>query len=268
MKFSLFLAFVFSSLQSILAIEGIPAIVRVPLVTPEFASKIKDLEIANPDHIILNEYEWSNPNSAFEGKTDYFVVNSNGHRILSMSPIPLTSFGIWNTPVFTDVNNGEVFIPSLQIQDNRNGINDWDNVDGILDNFFHYGEFTIGNERVYVVVCYLNDLSHPMVILTWGEESTIMDPGVIWDFFIDSPTTEPFTKTELLINDVVGEEGFVDGIYLFVDTPKDFRDFTLEKTSSGDMNSWSALIEPYMIYGQTVIYYVPKEDIGFFRVME
>lgn len=251
---------------------------RAPLVSKSFATNIaKYKAIAgsqmHPNHFVDVEGDWSNAYSSGQGEFDYIVVkanNTDGGRILKMYP-PATSLdGIISLPGFVDVLTGESFMPSVQTQDNRNGMNDYDTSMGwLLDNYFHYGSLVIGKDTFHIVIAYMGSLRYPTVSLNWGEGSSILDPGTIMDFLSDPSTEDPFTETETMIT-VVKDQGFPNETYLLVGSPKEYTHIKIEV--SNDLKVWKTVnpeLVPYVIYGDVIMYGLPStEGISFFRAVE
>lgn len=274
------LKFIVSLLVSLLfgfSVLGADPVVRFPLVSDRLLtniSKFKDASATQtyPDHYMPNEGTWSNSGSAAQNNYDIFVVktaNKDGGRILKMLPIPTTYQGMhYNGLVFVDVLTGETFTPVLLDQDNRNGWNDYDmDSNRLLQNYFHYGSFEIDGENIYVVVGYRGTPRYPTVMLTWGSDSNIADPGTIIDSFemvsVEQPATKTSVEIKLFENDTKG--GF--GAYLLATSPKEFGKVAVEVST--DLKNWTRVYpEVLAIWGQSTVYYVPENEIGFYRAVE
>lgn len=232
------------------------SIIRIPRVSVECGKRIASLDT---NHCVLTENRWSNPNSSIEKKPDYFVVGSivkeDGARILQMNPFRTDSNGVEQPPNFTDIMTGETRILPYQTVDNRKS--------GGSD-YYHHGVIAIGDDKYFVTVAYDGDVHHPVVSITWGKGSDILNPGDMLDSF-EVIATETVTEKKVMISRVSGQDGVPDGIYLFVDSPKAYGEFNLMESS--DLGSWkkSDMI-PYIIYGNSVIYKIGTEKAGFFKV--
>lgn len=246
--------FVLTLLSFITISSKADSILRIPKVSVEFGKRIASMDT---NHCVLTENTWSNPNSSIERKSDYFVVGSvkeDGARILQMNPFKTDSNGVEQPPRFTDIVTGEERVLPYQTVDNRkNGGSD----------YYHHGFITIGEDKYYVVVAYEGDMQHPVVMITWGKGSDILNPGEMTDSF-EVIATETVTEQKVTISKVTGQDGVPDGVYLFVDSPKAYGEFKL--MGSTDLVQWAkSEMSPYIIYGNSVIYKI-TEKTSFFKV--
>lgn len=251
-----FILTIIISLVSTLTIKA-DSILRIPKVSVEFGERIASLNL-DTNHCTLTEGQWSNPNSSILKKPDYFVVGSvvreDGARILQMNPFRTDANGVEQPPNFTDVVTGETRILPYQTVDNRkNGGSD----------YYHHGIIAIGDDKYYVVVAYDGDMQHPVVMITWGKGSDILKPGDMVDSF-EVIATETVTEQKVTISKITNQDGVPDGVYLFVDSPKAFGEFTLMESSDLDHWAKSGML-PYIIYGNSVIYKI-IEKTSFFKV--
>ncbi len=248
--------FVLTLLSFITISSKADSILRIPKVSVEFGKRIASMDT---NHCVLTENTWSNPSSSIEKKPDYFVVRSivkeDGARILQMNPFRTDSNGVEQPPRFTDIVTGEEKVLPYQTVDNRK--------DGGND-YYHHGILTLGDDKYYVVVAYDGDMQHPVVMITWGKGADILKPGDMVDSF-EVIATETVTEQKVTISRITNQDGVPDGVYLFVDSPKSYGEFTLMESS--DLNSWAkSQMLPYIIYGDTVIYKIDIEKAGFFKV--
>ncbi len=232
------------------------SILRIPKVSVECGKRIASLDT---NQCVRTEGLWSNPSSSINKKPDYFVVGSvkeDGARILMMSPFKTDSNGVEQPPSFSDAVTGETKVLPYQTVDNRK--------DGGSD-YYHHGVIAIGDDKYYVVVAYEGDMQHPVVSITWGKGSDILNPGDMMDSF-EVISTETVTEQKVTISKVAGQDGVPDGVYLFVDSPKSYGEFKLMESS--DLGSWKKSdMVPYIIYGDSVIYKIADiEKAGFFKV--
>lgn len=251
-------------------------IVRAPRVSEKLKEKIDYYKkVAEgqkyPNHFVSVEGQWSNEYSSAQELPDYFVVkasNRDGGRILKMSPIGTVFGGMSVPPVFTDVLTGEVFFPSLQTQDVRNGPYDYTSTDGrLLENYFQYGSLVIHGDVYNIVIAYADTPRYPTVSMTWGAESDLMHAGTIIDTFDDVSVEDPATETEVWLHNSKGEVGLSDGLYLLVSSPKEVAQLRIE--TSTDLKSWREMtVQPYYIFGDVIVYQIPSANLGFFRAKE
>lgn len=248
--------FIIALLLSLIATSSkAESIIRIPRVSVEFGKLIASQDT---NHCVLTENRWSNPNSSIEKKPDYFVVGSivreDGARILQMNPFRTDSNGVEQPPNFTDIMTGETRVLPYQTVDNRKS--------GGSD-YYHHGVITIGEDKYYIVVAYDGDVHHPVVSITWGKGSDILNPGDMMDSF-EVIATETATEQKVTISKVSGQNGVPDGVYLFVDSPKAYGEFNLMESS--DLGSWTKSgMVPYIIYGSSVIYKIAEKS-SFFKV--
>jgi hypothetical protein len=232
------------------------SILRIPKVSVECGKRISAMDT---NHCVLTENTWSNPNSSIEKKPDYFVVGSvvreDGARILQMNPFRTDSNGVEQPPNFTDIMTGETRILPYQTVDNRKS--------GGSD-YYHHGVIAIGDDKYFVTVAYDGDVHHPVVSITWGDGSSILNPGKMMDSF-EVIATETVTEQKVTISKVSKQDGVPDGVYLFVDSPKAYGEFNLMESSGLDHWTKSDMV-PYIIYGNSVIYKIDIEKAGFFKV--
>jgi len=231
------------------------AIPRIPRVSEGFAKRMASLDTNN---CVRVEGQWSNPDSSVNKRPDIFLVWSvkpDGARALHMGPFKTDSNGVEQPPRFTDTVTGEEkVLPYQTVDDRANG-----------GDYYHHGILILGDDRYYVVVAYEGDMQHPIVSITWGKGSDLLNPGETIDVFEDV-ATETITEQRVGLEKISGQEGVPDGVYLFVDSPKPFGEFTLMESSNLN-NSWKkSKITPYIIYGDSVIYKIDIEKIGFFKV--
>ena len=232
------------------------SILRIPRVSVEFGDRIASLNL-DTNQCVLTEGLWSNPSSSINQNLDYFVVGSvkeDGARILQMNPFKTDSNGVEQPPSFTDTVTGETrVLPYQTVDDRKNG-----------GDYYHHGILSLGDDKYYVVVAYEGDMQHPVVSITWGKGSDILNPGDMLDSF-EVIATETVTEQKVTISRVTGQDGVPDGIYLFIDSPKAYGEFNLMESS--DLGSWKKSdMVPYIIYGDSVIYKIDIEKASFFKV--
>ena len=202
------------------------------------------------------EGQWSNPDSSVNKKPDIFLVWSvkpDGARALHMGPFKTDPNGVEQPPRFTDTVTGEEKVLPYQTVDDR----------AIGGDYYHHGILRMGDDEYNVVVAYQDDMQHPIVAITWGKGSGLLNPGETIDVFEDV-ATETVTEQRIGLERISGQDGVPDGTYLFVESPKAFGEFTLMEST--DLVQWNtSKLLPYVIYGNTVVYKITDKTC-FFKV--
>jgi hypothetical protein len=232
---------------------------RIPNVSSNFVEAIAQFKktaaaIIHQPHFFESEGEWSNAKSSDNWEYDYYVVkasNADGGRILRFrlnSGLAASAAQV----TFLDVVSGETFMASLSTKGSGTGTT-------------HTGILNTGSDTYQLLIAYESDLRFPKVSITWGCGAAPGDVGTLKDGFAHASPILTMTETALMTG--IGQSDVLPyGAYLFVGSPKEFGEYTVETTS--DMATWTSVtVQPMMVLGDVVVYQLQTtENLGFFRV--
>ncbi len=247
--------------------------IRYPAVSVRMLESIETLETSLPfsSLLVLDEATWSDPLSAQYGDHDYFVVgvsNADGGTILKMDPFVIDGYGVTVVQAtFTDTLTSSVYTAPL-VREGLIGNTYSLDADGFINEEWLHGTLNISGQTINVMVWYWNDPTQPIVMLSWGEGSSLGNFGAIYDAYSEARVVQTSANTTLAAMVSRNNSDIKDGRYLDVNVA--WSSFELQYSTNLSSTNWSTVTNaPVVIIGnEHIFYFGTNTGNRFYRAMK